>query len=255
MRIEVFRIGLELVAAHELLLLPNAEMPCKVAARTVVAGRLPGDVAAVVALCPTDAQTAFEIGAALALGLCHDTGTDVAGLAVAVRAVVEVGVVRAASVFDEGAEGQRPARQLTAPCIADVEIPALRIDVGAGLKAHTAKALRRKHLITAEGRERCRRAGALRTARGGWSVHDIRNLHSCCLRRRDTDIGDEVGAAREEGDRSGLRLDEGFRLVLHLHVRDVCIELILHCTGRSAARIQRILVVEGNALRRLIGRA
>ena len=255
MCIEVFRIGVDLVAIREFALLSDTDVAGEVAARQIVAGALRADDAAVVALCATNAQAALKIGTALALRLCHDTDAEVAGLAAAVRAVVEVGVVVAPAVLDEGAEGERSVQKLVAACIADVEIPALRIDVGAGLQTHTAEALRRKQLIAAEGRERCRccavdlRAVPCRER----CIHNVRNLGRRRLGCGDTDIREEIGAARKEGNRRCLCLDEGFRLVLHLDIRDMCKELVLRARRCRTTRIQCVLIVKGNALRRLIG--
>ena len=255
MRVEILGIGIDLVAIDEFALLSDPNVTGEVAARQVVAGALRADDAAVVALCTADAQTALKIGAVVALRLRHDTDTEIVGLAAAVRTVVKVGVIVAPAVLDEGTECERTIHELVAACIADVEIPALRIDVGAGLQTHTAEALHRKQLIAAEGGEWNGGSSRVLLTAGIRGVHDIRDLDCRRLGCGDTDIREEIGAARKEGNRSRLCFDEGFRLVLYLDIRDVCKELVFRARRCRTTRIQGVLIVEGNALRRLIGGA
>ena len=254
MRVEILGIGIDLVAIDEFALLSDPNVTGEVAARQIVAGALRADDAAVIALCTTNAQTALKIGAALALRLCHDTDAEVASLAAAVRAVVEVGVVVAPTVLDERTEGERSVQKFVAACIADVEIPALRINVGAGLEAHASEALRRKQLIAAEGGEWSGGSSRVLLAAGIRGVHKIRDLGRRRLGCGDADIGEEIGAACEERNRRRLCFDERFRLVLHLDIRDVCKELVFRARRCRTTRIQCVLIVEGNTLRRLISR-
>ncbi len=81
-----------------------AEVRAVIGVRAVVARRRAAEVGAVVALGAACTQRSFEPEPVVLRELAEDARADVADFAAAVRAVVEVGVVGAAAVFDEGAE-------------------------------------------------------------------------------------------------------------------------------------------------------
>ena len=134
-RPEIAHIGVEGSALLQREGLADAEVDAIVGIRAVVSGILA--MQAVVALGTACACGGFEPQAVLLRQLAQDTEAKIAELAAAVCAIVEIGIVSAASVFDEGAEESLRAalrRIFTRP--ANAEIPALGVNVGATLHTH-----------------------------------------------------------------------------------------------------------------------
>ena len=108
MRVEVADIQFALGAALRHTLVSETEMRTDVVRVRIVgcAARDPADgkVCLVVRAHAAKAHAALVEYAALFLLLEEDAAADVVGIALAVRAVIEVGVVAAASVLDDGTE-------------------------------------------------------------------------------------------------------------------------------------------------------
>ena len=117
---------------------------------TVVGRDRPGnDRARVVAAHPAAVQCRLQPVSIGAFDAPHESCAEVADLAAAVRAVVEIGVVGAPAVLHEGGKKSLGCPELPLLCPADAEIVARRRDIGAGLCTHRTLTHRRPELIAA----------------------------------------------------------------------------------------------------------
>ena len=211
-----------------------------VGAAAVVGGCGIGDIARIVTLDASCAQAALDICTAVALGHCHDTHTDMAHRAVAVRAVVQIGVVRAASVFDERSVGDGVPSHSCLLCKTEVEVPSLCVNIRAGVQARRRPALCRPHLEGAAcccGCRRCLCAGVCRRFCG-------RGVGGCGYginRRTDAAVGEEVAAAVDHGSCRDSGLDKRLRLIIHGNIAHFGDKLILQMGFILGVRICLVL--------------
>ena len=148
----------------------------------------------------------------LRLDFCHYAGTKIVRLSAAVRAVIEVGVIAAASVFDEGAKGECARLHGVLARPANTKVPALHIDIGAGLVAERTATHTCPEAIGSTA-VLCRSTRFL----------------PCRIHSRTCE---EVCAVVQERTCPRTRLDDGLGLLAHARLRDRCNELM---------RVMRIL--------------
>ena len=113
-------------------------MDAVIGVRTIVTGIC--SVELIVARSAAAARGCFEPKTVLLRQLAENTDAEVADLAAAMRAVVQIGIVCAAPVFYEGAEEKLRCaldEVFTRPAYA--KTPPFRVNVGAALDAHVIR--------------------------------------------------------------------------------------------------------------------
>ena len=155
-------------------------------------------------------------------------------------AVVEVGVVAAAPVFKEGPKGERARwhRVLTRP--ANTEIPALHLDIGAGIVTECAAAHPCPESVCSTARY-------------------CRSTRSLCLCRIKTRTCHEVCTVVQECARTRTCLNKGLGLLAQARLCDCCDKCLVHRRNREfiiachAVRTLRCqILAEGDAPARVL---